>query len=94
MISEYDCLLAPVMTEKSMKNPTGIYVFKIHRCAQKLDVKKAVEKVFKVKVSDVNILNRNGKQKAFRGRRGMTDSRKLAFVRLSEGTINYEKGEI
>ena len=92
MMSEYDCLLSPVMTEKSMKNENGIYAFKVHYCAAKSDVKRAVEKVFNVKVSGVNILNRNGKKKTFRGKRGETQGRKIAFVRLSEGTINYEGG--
>ena len=39
MMSEYDCLLSPVMTEKSMKNENGIYTFKVHHCAEKSDVK-------------------------------------------------------
>lgn len=92
MMSEYDCLLSPVMTEKSMKNESGVYVFKVHGCSTKTDVRKAVEKVFSVKVSSVNILNRNGKKKNFRRVQGETKARKIAFVRLSEGTINYEGG--
>lgn len=96
MISEYDVLIAPVMTEKAMKGGEGgsaLYVFRILPEATKLDVTRAVEKVFSgVKVAAVNILNRGGKQKTFRGRRGETKSRKLAYVRLSEGSINFEGG--
>jgi len=93
MISEYDCLIAPVMTEKAMNSgKDGTYVFKVHTDATKLDISKAVEKVFNVKVSKVNVLNRGGKQKTFRQRKGETKPRKLAIVRLSEGTINFEGG--
>ena len=93
MMSEYDCLVAPVMTEKAMNSgKDGTYVFKVHSDATKLDISKAVEKVFKVKVSKVNVLNRNGKQKTFRNRKGLTKPRKIAVIRLSEGTINFECG--
>ncbi|MDR2794440.1 MAG: 50S ribosomal protein L23 [Holosporaceae bacterium] len=93
MISEYDCLIAPVMTEKVMNaGKDGIYVFKVHSEATKLDVCKAVEKVFSVKVSKVNMLNRDGKRKKFRGKDGLTKPRKLAIVRLADGSINFEDG--
>lgn len=93
MISEYDCLIAPVMTEKTMNSKDdGVHVFKVSTCATKVDVKTAVEKVFKVKVAKVNILNRGGKKRSFRGRIGKTADRKIAVVRLKEGTINYEGG--
>jgi large subunit ribosomal protein L23 len=90
---EYDCLLSPVMTEKAMKaGSDGGYVFKIHRDATKLDVSKAIEKIFDVKVSKVNVLNRKGKQRIFRNKRGETEPRKIAVVKLASGTINFEGG--
>ncbi len=93
MMSEYDCLVAPVMTEKAMNSgKDGVYVFRVHVNATKLDVTNAVEKVFKVKVSKVNILNRNGKRKTFRNKKGVTKPRKIAVVRLSDGSINFEGG--
>ncbi|GHU16505.1 50S ribosomal protein L23 [Alphaproteobacteria bacterium] len=94
MISEYDCLIAPVMTEKAMNSgKEGVYVFRVHTEATKLDVSRAVEKVFDgVKVAKVNVLNRNGKIRKFRGRTGLTKPRKLAIVRLAEGSINFEGG--
>lgn len=93
MISEYDCLLAPVMTEKaSIGGQAGAYVFRIHQLANKTDVSRAVEKIFNVKVSSVNVLNRKGKKKTFRGRRGETQPVKVAIVRLASGTINFEGG--
>lgn len=81
------------MTEKVMNaGKDGIYVFKVHSEATKLDVCKAVEKVFSVKVSKVNMLNRDGKRKKFRGKDGLTKPRKLAIVRLADGSINFEDG--
>ena len=92
MISEYDCLVVPVMTEKSMNAVTGTHVFKVNPKATKFDVRRAVEKVFNVKVASVNVLNRSGKRKTFRGKHGETKSTRFAIVRLAEGTINYEGG--
>ncbi len=93
MISEYDCLIVPVMTEKSMKASEGVYTFKVLAEANKADVKRAVEKVFNVKVDRVNVLNRPGKIKHFRGKIGRTQSTRFAMVKLAKGnTINYEGG--
>lgn len=93
MISEYDCLVAPVMTEKTMNSSQeGVHVFRVSTCATKIDVKRAVEKVFNVKVAKVNILNRGGKKRTFRGTVGKTADKKIAVVRLKEGTINFEGG--
>lgn len=92
-MSEYDCLIAPVMTEKAMNSAAdGIHVFRVNTCATKVDVKSAVEKIFKVKVAKVNILNRGGKKRTFRGKVGKTADKKIAVVRLKEGTINFEGG--
>lgn len=92
MIPEYDCLIVPVMTEKSMSAVSGVHTFRVNANATKLDVRRAVEKVFNVKVDKVNILNRGEKKKTFRGKLGKTEAKKLARVRLSEGTINFEGG--
>lgn len=93
MKSVYDILLAPVMTEKSMgAGRNGAYTFLVNNSANKFDVKRAVEDVFHVKVSSVNILRRNGKRKIFRGKKGLHADRKFAIIALSEGTINYEGG--
>jgi large subunit ribosomal protein L23 len=93
MISEYDCLIAPVMTEKTMNSgKEGVHVFKVNAKATKYDIKTAVEKIFKVKVKKVNVFNRVGKKRIFRGKIGERKSAKFAIVGLSEGTINYDGG--
>ena len=45
-----------------------------------------------VKVAKVNVHNRSGKKKVFRGRYGKTSNEKIAIVTLSEGKINFEGG--
>jgi large subunit ribosomal protein L23 len=80
------------MTEKAMNSSKGVYVFKVAESATKFDIKVAVEKIFNVKVGKVNVLNRYGKKRIFRGKAGRVASRKHAIVRLSEGAINFEGG--
>ena len=65
----YDVIIAPLITEK----------------ATKLQIKEAVEKLFDVKVKNVNTLTRKGKFKAFRGRPGVQSDVKKAIVTLEEG---------
>lgn len=82
----YDVLVAPVITEKSTTASENSQVlFKVARTATKLQIKDAVEKLFEVKVDAVNTLNRKGKNKVFRGRRGRQSDVKIAIVTLKEG---------
>jgi large subunit ribosomal protein L23 len=88
-----NCLVAPIMTEKSNAAlEHGIHVFLVAPKATKDQVKKAVESLFSVKVAQVNILTRVGKKRTFRRRIGCTSSSRRAYVRLKEGTINLEGG--
>jgi len=88
-VNSYDILRRPVITEKNtMLNPEGKYIFEVAHDANKLDVKAAVEEVFKVEVSAVNMLNVHGKVRNSPGRRrtsGMTRSWKKAIVTLKPG---------
>ena len=58
------------------------YVFKVDQKANKIEVKKAVEDIYKVKVKDVNMMNVSGKKKRVRYKEGMTSSWKKAIVTL------------
>ena len=80
-------LLAPHITEKaSMAAETnGQYVFKVSTDSTKLEVKKAVELVFGVKVVSVQTLNMKGKRKRFAQMQGRRASFKKAYVQLLEG---------
>lgn len=77
----------PLISEKSMvmREGTNTVAFEVHRDANKIDVKRAVETQFKVKVAEVRIANVHGKtrrQGRFVGRR---PDWKKAYVRLAEG---------
>ena len=79
-----DVLIAPVVSEKSYGLlDENKYTFLVRPDANKSQIKIAVEKVFGVKVSDVNTLNRNGKRKRTRTGYGKRKDTKRAIVTLS-----------
>ena len=86
-------LLAPHVTEKTalaMQNANQ-YAFRVRRDASKPDIKAAVELMFSVKVSDVNVVNEPGKTRRFGKTPGRTQDWKKAYVRLAPGqSIDYE----
>ena len=58
-----DIIIAPIVTEKSNDDmQIGKYTFKVAKKATKIDIKNAVEKIFEVKVLQVNTMNVSGKQ--------------------------------
>ena len=61
------------------------YVFKVSSNSTKMEIKNAVENIFKVEVKSVNTLNQKGKKKRFRGKVGVRAGIKKAFVKLAEG---------
>jgi large subunit ribosomal protein L23 len=84
--SPYDVIVAPVITEKStLVSEANQVIFKVSRKATKVQIKAAVESLFKVKVKAVNTLVRKGKLKTFRGRRALQGDTKKAIVTLVEG---------
>ena len=90
----YDIIRGPVITEKSTQGSMYNQVtFRVDRRASKPEIKKAVEELFKVKVTKVNTLNQAGKVKRFRGRLGRRNAVKKAVVTLEEGhTIDVSSG--
>jgi large subunit ribosomal protein L23 len=90
-----DILLAPVISEKSYGLlDENKYTFIVAPNANKTQIKIAVEKVFDVKVSDVNTLNRQGKRKRTRSGFGQRPSSKRAIVTLREGRIEIFGGPV
>ena len=82
----YDVIIAPVITEKAtMASEHNKVVFKVRRDATKPQIKDAVEKLFDVKVKNVNTLIRKGKVRVFKGRPGELQNTKRAVVTLEEG---------
>ena len=87
MLSGYDIIKAPVITEKSTqkRRESSQVVFWVDKRANKSEIKKAVEKVFNVKVLDVNTIVVPGKVKRVGRYAGRTQIRKKAYVTLVEG---------
>tara|TARA_A100000164_G_scaffold374553_1_gene407770 strand:+ start:232 stop:525 length:294 start_codon:yes stop_codon:yes gene_type:complete len=89
-----DIIISPIVTEKStLLQESGKYTFKISKHADKISVKKAIEEIFEVKVSSVNIIVKKGKPKTFGRNRIITPGFKKAIVSLIDGdTINISEG--
>ncbi len=94
----YDIIRRPVITEQSMAGlENNKYVFEVARDANKIEIRKAVEEIFGVKVASVNTLTVPGKEKRMgAGRPGMTKAWKKAYVQLTEGskTIEFFEGMV
>lgn len=90
----YGVLLGVVESEKTAacSQKHNIFSFRVSRMASKLDVVRAVESLFKVKVDHVNILNVKGKKKRFGSRWGSRKTWKKAYIRLESGfDLNFNK---
>lgn len=83
----YQVLLAPHISEKTAtaSEMEGRHTFRVARDASKLEVRKAVEKLFDVSVKSVQIVNVRGKTKRFGQTEGKRSDWKKAIVRLAEG---------
>ena len=85
--SRYDVLLEPVVTEKITKQSEkwGKYAFRVSPQANKKEVLAAVEKIFNVHVTGVNVMNNTGKWKRVRFQPGKTANWKKAIITLKKG---------
>ena len=90
----YDVIRKPIITEKAtMVSEANAVVFEVKKDASKPEIKEAVEAVFGVKVKAVNTTITKGKVKKFRGRPGVRNDVKKAYVTLEEGnTIDVQSG--
>jgi large subunit ribosomal protein L23 len=84
-MNEYDIVVRPIITEKSslLKDTGNQYVFEVQRDANKIEIKKAVEKLFKVKVVSVRISNIEGKKKRVGRFAGKKPDWKKAIVKIN-----------
>ena len=81
-----DIIIAPVITEKSAAQAEkNVYTFKVNADANKIEIKKAVEAAFGVKVVNVNTLNTKAKDKRVGRYTGKTKTYKKAFITLADG---------
>ena len=87
-INFIDSVRSPIITEKatilSEQNKT---VFKVHKTANKKTIKKNIEKIFKVKVIKVNIINLKSKTKLKQGKLSTKSGYKKAIVTLKKGIV-------
>lgn len=89
-VNPYKIVLEPVLTEKSVSlKEMNKYVFKVDDNANKNTVKSAIEKIFKVKVSGVRIVNTKDKKARVGRYEGYRSGWKKAIVTLKEGKIEY-----
>ncbi len=90
----YDVIRKPIITEKAtMASDANAVVFQVAMDSTKPQIKEAVEVLFGVKVKAVNTSITKGKVKKFRGRTGVRNDVKKAYVTLEEGnTIDVSTG--
>ena len=82
----FELIRRPLVTEKTtMASEHNQVAFEVPLNAGKIEIKAAVEKLFKVKVKAINTLRQKGKVKRFRGRPGRRSDIKKAYVTLEEG---------
>ena len=82
----YDKILAPLLTEKSTNlSGENKIVFKVRKSANKKNLKNNIEKIFKVNVTKINIINKQNRTKFTRGRKVRVSGFKKAIITLKKG---------
>ena len=92
-----DIILRPIITENSMDGIADRkYTFEVAKDANKIEIAKAVEELFGVKVAKVNTINVDGKLRRYGRFEGFTASKKKAIVTLTEDskTIEFFEGMV
>ena len=82
----YDKILSPLLTEKSTNlSSQNKVTFKVPNKANKNNLKKSIEKIFKVNVTKINIINKQARTKLTRGRKIKVSGYKKAIITLKKG---------
>ena len=82
----YDKILSPLVTEKSTNlSEQNKIVFKVPATANKRNLKTNIEKIFKVNVTKINIINKQNRTKLTRGRKVKVSGFKKAIITLKKG---------
>ena len=92
MKTPQDIVLRPIISEKMeyLKEAQRRYAFRVRRDANKIEIKDAIETIYKVTVTGVNVMNRLGKKRRMRYTEGRRANWKKAVVTLKEGdAIEY-----
>ena len=92
---ELNLIKKPVITEKSTANAQfNKYIFEVRNDANKINIKKTIEEIYKVKVQKLNSLNVKSKPKVFKGQRGARSELKRIIVTLKEGNTIDMSGKV
>ena len=82
----YDKIISPLVTEKSTNlSEQNKIVFKVPSSANKVNLKNNIEKIFKVNVTKINIINKQNRVKTTRGRKVKVSGYKKAIITLKKG---------
>ena len=82
----YDKIISPFVTEKSTNlSDQNKIVFKVPNSSNKNTIKKSIEKIFKVNVTKINIINKQTRNKIARGRKVKVIGYKKAIITLKKG---------
>ena len=94
MKTAHDIIVKPIITEDSMERlQNGKYTFEVAKTANKVEIAKAIESLFDVKVAKVNTMNVKGKEKRMGRNSGFRPDRKKAIVTLEgDKTIEFFDG--
>jgi large subunit ribosomal protein L23 len=94
-MNQYDVIVRPIVTEKSslLKEGGNQYVFEVARTANKIEITRAVEQLFKVKVVSVRVMNMVGKERRLGKHTGKKPDWRKAVVKLSpKDKISFFEG--
>ena len=87
MKTSYDVIIKPIISEKSMSGlEKKKYTFEVAPDANKIEIAKAIEEIFKVKVAKVSTITVKGKPKRVGANEGYTAKRKKAIVTLTDAS--------
>ncbi len=91
MTNPHDIIIRPIITENSMiEMENKKYTFVVNRKANKVEIKKAVEKIFDVEVEKINTINMSGKMRRMGATRGKRADWKKAVVKLTPESNEIE----
>ena len=84
----YDKILSPMVTEKTTNlSEQNKIVFKVPRAANKINLKKNIEKIFKVNVIKINIINKQNRKKITKGKIVSVQGYNKVIITLKKGQI-------
>ena len=82
----FDKILSPLVTEKSTNiSDQNKIIFKVPAKTNKIILKKSIEKIFKVNVTKINIINKQPRKKIVRGKKVKVSGYKKAIITLKKG---------